>query len=106
MVIAMTIMMILTASSCFTLVMASWGARPSLKFIMSRGPLWYLTIIIIIIIIIVIINIIIVIAIFVIAKTYFPDLSASFVKSAAWSSGLPEHKPREIGDQVIRPVPT
>ena len=42
----------------------------------------------------------------VIAKTYFPDLSASFVKSAAWSSGLPEHKPREIGDQVIRPVPT
>ena len=39
-------MVMLTASSCFTLVMASWGARPSLKFIMSRGPLWYLGVII------------------------------------------------------------
>ena len=35
-------LMRLTASSCFTLVTASCGARPSLKFIMSRGPLWYL----------------------------------------------------------------
>ena len=28
------------------------------------------------------------------------------MKRAAWSSGFPEHKPSEMGDQVIRPVPT
>ena len=32
-------------------------------------------------------------------------LTASFVKSENWSSGLEEQRPRLIGDQVMRPIP-
>ena len=122
-------LMRLTASSCFTLVTASCGARPSLKFIMSRGPLWYLILSSSfswwssslssssfsrswmchegrtehhlsygwkdhINLDALVPEFIIVITLIAITRrrnqTYLPDLRASLVKRAAWSSGLPE----------------